>query len=153
MWLLTCTGGFRAKNCAGVSNLLNHSPNLKKWLILLNHPSPNAQRRFAPLLTSYDSFKTSDVQYDFTECFTSICYSQNPYLHLVKPKYASLSCTYFLYYDVTRKVCLSRWRLFPAMKLSFFGAIFVRSEQHVALLGTFKQKLLKLCLTPKHKNL
>ena len=28
-------------------------------------PPPNAQRKFAPLLTSYDSFKTSDVQYDW----------------------------------------------------------------------------------------
>ena len=99
------------------------------------------------------TLKTSDVLYDFIEYFTSICYSQNPYLHLVEPKYVSLYCTYSLYFDVTREVTLSRWRLFPAMKLSFFGAIFVRSEQHVALLRTFKQKLLKLCQTPKQKNL
>ena len=35
-------------NRVGVSNLLNHFPNLQKWSISLNHP-PNAQHRFAPL--------------------------------------------------------------------------------------------------------
>ena len=142
LWLLTCTGGLWAKNCAGVSNLPNHFPSPKKWSILLNHP-PNAQRKFAPLLTSYDSFKTSDMQYDFVERFRSICYSQNPYLPPCWTKVCiTLLHIFSLFWRNPWSLSLSM-EIVPSDEIVLLRCNF-RTERTCCIIGNFQTKAFEI---------